>query len=172
MGFRCFLLAYRETGQGAVVMTNGENGNWVVQRAFARIASAYGWPDYPQELAERDVPDDAALAAFSGTYDLRGAPITVSRDGGNLLIAFPGQRPIEFVPHSADSFAGWIDATIRFDLARGRAAPGGVAERRGDRLPADPPLGRVRPRRPLPARRRFCTEIAPHRTRERRRDGP
>ena len=119
MGFRCFLLAYRETGQGAVVMTNGENGNWVVQRAFARIASAYGWPDYPQERAERDVPDDAALAAFAGTYDLRGAPITVSRDGGNLLIAFPGQRPIEFVPHSADGFAGWIDATIRFDLASG-----------------------------------------------------
>ena len=70
-GFRCFLLAYRETGQGAVLMTNGENGNWVVQRAFVRIASAYGWPDYPQELAERDVPDDATLAAFAGTYDLR-----------------------------------------------------------------------------------------------------
>ena len=117
VGFRCFLLAYRETGQGAVLMTNGENGNLVVQRAFVRIASAYGWPDYPQELAERDVPADATLAAFAGTYDLRGAAITVNREGGNLLIAFPGQRPIEFVPHSADGFAGWIDATVRFDLA-------------------------------------------------------
>ena len=38
-------------------------------------------------------------------------------DGGNLLVAFPGQRPIEFMPQSPDSFAGWIDATIRFDLA-------------------------------------------------------
>ena len=117
MGFRCLLVAYRDTGQGAVVMTNGENGNWVVRRAFARIAEAFGWPDYTEELAERDVPDSAKLDAFVGTYDLRGRPITVTRDGGNLLVAFPGQQPIEFVPQSADSFAGWIDATIRFDLA-------------------------------------------------------
>jgi hypothetical protein len=34
----------------------------------------------------------------------------------NLLVAFPGQHPIEFGPQSSDSFAGWIDATIRFDL--------------------------------------------------------
>ena len=98
-------------------MTNGENGNWVVRRAFARIAEAYGWLEYTEELAERDVPDAAALDAFAGTYDLRGRPLTVARDGGNLLVAFPGQHPIEFGPQSADSFAGWIDATIRFDLA-------------------------------------------------------
>ncbi len=117
VGFRCLLVAYRDTGRGAVVMTNGENGNWVVRRAFARIAEAYGWPEYTEELAERDVPDAAALDAFAGTYDLRGRPLTVARDGGNLLVAFPGQHPIEFGPQSADSFAGWIDATIRFDLA-------------------------------------------------------
>ena len=38
---------------------------------------------------------------------------------GGLWLArlLPGQHPIEFGPQSADSFAGWIDATIRFDLA-------------------------------------------------------
>ena len=118
MGFRCHLLAYRDTGQGAVVMTNGENGNWVVQRAFARIAAAFGWPDYPQELAERDVPDDATLAAFAGTYDLRGAA-----DHGQLATAAisssrsPASGRSSSCPQSADSFAGWIDAEIRFDLA-------------------------------------------------------
>jgi len=117
VGFRCHLLAYRDTGQGAVVMTNGENGNWVVQRALARIAGACGWPGYPQELAEREVPDAAALAAFAGTYDLRGTATTVVADGGNLLVAFPGQDAIEFVPQSPVSFAAWVDAEIRFDLA-------------------------------------------------------
>ena len=117
MGFRCHLLAYRDTGQGAVVMTNGETGSWVVERAFARIAAAYRWPDYTSEPGERDVPDDATLAGFAGTYDLRGLPVTVVRDGGTLLVGFPGQAPIEFFPQSADSFAGWIDAELRFDLS-------------------------------------------------------
>jgi CubicO group peptidase (beta-lactamase class C family) len=117
VGFRCHLLAYRNTGQGAVVMTNGENGNWVVERAFARIAAAYGWPDYATEERERNVPDGPVLASFAGTYELHGRPLTVEPDGGNLLVGFPGQAPIEFVPQSDDSFAGWIDTGIRFDLS-------------------------------------------------------
>lgn len=42
-GFKCHLLAYRDTGHGAAVMTNGANGSAVVERAFARIAASYGW---------------------------------------------------------------------------------------------------------------------------------
>ena len=49
-GFRCHLLAYRDTGQGAAVMTNGDNGTWLVQATLAAIAAAFGWPDYPPEL--------------------------------------------------------------------------------------------------------------------------
>ena len=33
-GFRCHLLAYRDTGQGAVVMTNGDGGVWLVQKTL------------------------------------------------------------------------------------------------------------------------------------------
>lgn len=47
-GFKCHLLAYRETGQGAAVMTNGDNGSYVVQQAFAKIASAYGLAGLPE----------------------------------------------------------------------------------------------------------------------------
>jgi CubicO group peptidase (beta-lactamase class C family) len=71
-GFRCHLLAYRDTGQGAVVMTNGDNGNWVVQRAFAAIARTYGWSDFPQEVDELDQPTEEAIASMLGTYKLDG----------------------------------------------------------------------------------------------------
>lgn len=116
-GFRCNLLAYRDTGQGAVVMTNSDVGNVLLQRAFARIAAVLAWSGFPSEVVESEVPDAAALARFEGTYDLRGEPIAVVRDGGHLLVTFPGQRPLELMPQSADTFAGWIEATLRFETA-------------------------------------------------------
>jgi CubicO group peptidase (beta-lactamase class C family) len=116
-GFRCHLLAYRNTGQGAAVMTNSDNGAWLVQKTLASIAAAFRWPDYPLELAERDEPDAATLAAVEGTYQLReSATVTVARDGGALLVTFTGQRPIVFTPQSADGFvAETADASLRFD---------------------------------------------------------
>jgi CubicO group peptidase (beta-lactamase class C family) len=38
-GFRCQLVADRDTGQGAVVMTNADRGYWLSLRAFAAAAS-------------------------------------------------------------------------------------------------------------------------------------
>ncbi len=116
-GFRCHLLAYRDTGQGAAVMTNSDNGTWLVQKTLANVAAAFRWPDYPVELAERDEPDTATLAAVEGTYQLRGsATVTVARDGVHLLVTFTGQSPIVFTPQSADAFAAkTADASLRFD---------------------------------------------------------
>ena len=48
-GYCCFMVAYceREAGQGAVVMTNSENGFWFIQEIVEQIAKTYGWADYP-----------------------------------------------------------------------------------------------------------------------------
>jgi hypothetical protein len=54
------------------VMTNSDNGAWLVQKTLASIASAYGWHDYPMELAERDIPDVGVVDDLAGTYRLRG----------------------------------------------------------------------------------------------------
>jgi hypothetical protein len=81
-GFRCHLLAYRDTGQGAVVMTNGDNGTWVVSRAFAAIAAAYGWEGYPQDVELPDLPADDVVAGLVGAYRLDGRmAFTVERRG-------------------------------------------------------------------------------------------
>ncbi len=45
-GYRCLLVAYAQTGQGAVVMTNSDNGAELAQELMASIARVYGWPDY------------------------------------------------------------------------------------------------------------------------------
>jgi CubicO group peptidase (beta-lactamase class C family) len=45
-GFRCFLVAYRDSGRGAVVMTNGDGGGELGMEIIRAIAEEYEWPDY------------------------------------------------------------------------------------------------------------------------------
>jgi CubicO group peptidase (beta-lactamase class C family) len=42
-GFRCLSTAHRAKGYGLVVMTNGDNGQFVAQEILDRVARAYGW---------------------------------------------------------------------------------------------------------------------------------
>ena len=45
-GFRCTLFGYRDTGRGAVVMTNGDQGGELAAEVLRAISAEYGWPDY------------------------------------------------------------------------------------------------------------------------------
>ncbi len=54
-GFRCFLFAYAETGQGAVIMTNSDNGIQVARELLGSIARAYDWPDYQSEEGRKSI---------------------------------------------------------------------------------------------------------------------
>lgn len=42
-GFRCDLIAHRDKGYGAVIMTNSDTGNDVVYELRRRIAIEYKW---------------------------------------------------------------------------------------------------------------------------------
>jgi CubicO group peptidase (beta-lactamase class C family) len=107
-GFKCHLLAYRDVGQGAVVMTNSDNGAWLTQRAFAAIASAQDWPSYPQQLDERVVPLDEELDRIAGRYRVGDhATVELVRAGGGFDATFQGQQqPVRFIPVNAHTFVG------------------------------------------------------------------
>ncbi len=68
-GFRCGVEGVLRTGQGAVVMTNGDGGGKVAGDVIAAIAAEYGWPptsDAPRVSSADWIDDDAddgALAA-------------------------------------------------------------------------------------------------------------
>ncbi|GAB2669386.1 serine hydrolase domain-containing protein [Kribbella swartbergensis] len=113
-GYCCHLLAYRDTGQGAAVMTNGANGSWVVQRAFAALARAYGWNDYPQEVDEPELPTDETLENLAGAYKLNGrVSLDVAAWGSGLVVTFGGQPPLRFGASSATRFAAVeVDAEL------------------------------------------------------------
>ncbi|MEV4267103.1 serine hydrolase domain-containing protein [Kribbella sp. NPDC049584] len=104
-GFSCHLLADRDAGQGAVVMTNSDNGGWVVQRAFAAVAAAYGWEGYPAEVDAPNLPNEEVVARLVGAYRLDGrVRFTVERWGRGIEVTFDRQPPQLFMARSATTF--------------------------------------------------------------------
>jgi hypothetical protein len=45
-GFQAFLISTLDSGKGAVVMTNSDNGIRLAEEILLSIAAEYGWPDY------------------------------------------------------------------------------------------------------------------------------
>jgi CubicO group peptidase (beta-lactamase class C family) len=105
-GFRCQMFAYCETGQGAVVMTNGEAGDPLTDEILRSIAAEYGWPDY--RVAEREVAkvDPKVYESLAGEYRTTNTSATVLVDGGRLFLkAAPfGPEPIELFPESESKY--------------------------------------------------------------------
>jgi CubicO group peptidase (beta-lactamase class C family) len=105
-GFRCHLIAYRDTGQAAAVMTNADNGAWVVQRTLAAIATANNWSDYPLDLDDRVVPIDHDLDNLTGHYRLGDhTTLAIRRQGNGLEVTFAGQHPLHFGLSQKDCYA-------------------------------------------------------------------
>lgn len=102
-GFKCNLFAYGETGQGAVVMTNGDLGGQLASEIFRSIAREYGWPDFkPTERTVAKVNPEL-FKAYSGEYDVNGK-VVISTEGGKLFFQAPGGGKDELFPSSETEF--------------------------------------------------------------------
>lgn len=104
-GFRCLLVAYINTGQGAVVMTNSDSGSGLGEEIFRSIAQEYGWTDYlPKEKVLAHV-DPKIYGSYAGQYEL--APnvlLNVTVEEGRLRGQVTGQPKIELYPESETRF--------------------------------------------------------------------
>ncbi len=118
-GFHCYMVAYRETGQGAVVMTNGDNGDLLIMEIIRSIAHAYGWADFhPQERTIAQVDSDT-LTRFEGKYHLVDWPefaIQVTVDNSRLVAEnIPASLHFDLYPESKNKyFALELELTIEF----------------------------------------------------------
>ena len=129
-GYRCELRVY-ETGDGAVVMTDGDDGGVLINELMRTIAYEYEWPDRPPVRRVAKV-DPRRFDAFVGTYQM--APhgtFTFTREGKRLLAQATGQGQVELFPESERVyFAKVVDAVVTFQLDdQGR--PSGVILRQG-----------------------------------------
>jgi len=131
-GYRCLLRVY-ETGDGAVVMTNGDDGGALMGELMRTIAYEYAWPDRPPVRRIAKV-DPSEFDTFVGTYQMEPhGTFTFSREGKRLLAQANGQRQVELFPESEHVyFAESVDAVITFQR-NDQGRPSGVILHQGDR---------------------------------------
>jgi CubicO group peptidase (beta-lactamase class C family) len=115
-GYRCILRVY-ETGDGAVVMTNGDDGGALMSELMRTIAYEYAWPDRPPVRRIGKV-DPKRFDTFVGTYQMAShGTFTFTREGKRLLAQATGQGQVELFPESERVyFAKVVDAVITFQL--------------------------------------------------------
>jgi hypothetical protein len=89
-GYKSYMIANRDRGQGVVVMTNGDNGLALIMEVVRAVAKVYGWPDtFVQETLLVDVPL-SILQSYVGIYTtmFEGHPLQLEiyLDGRILMI--------------------------------------------------------------------------------------
>ncbi|HXD32668.1 MAG TPA: serine hydrolase [Pyrinomonadaceae bacterium] len=117
-GFRCLMVGYARTGQGAVVMTNSDLGADLVREIIRSIAAEYKWPDY-QPVIRQTVPVDAKVfETYVGQYDYApGRSITVTTENGRLFAQESREFKSEILPESATTYFSLLYNTeLRFVL--------------------------------------------------------
>ena len=120
-GYRAFMVFFPATGQGAVVMTNADNGGRLIDELVRGIAEEYGWPALRAErLAATDSPDSTSLRALAGRYRFGPGELVaqVELQGGQLVVSLPWARGRKLAGGARDSFRFTDDggaATFRRD---------------------------------------------------------
>jgi CubicO group peptidase (beta-lactamase class C family) len=116
VGFKCNMVGYLNSGRGAVVMTNSENGAQLTVEILRSIAAEYGWPDYrPKERSVAQV-DPAVYEAYVGEYEIApGFILKVTKEGDKLMSEASGQPRSELFPETETTFfVKDADATFTF----------------------------------------------------------
>jgi CubicO group peptidase (beta-lactamase class C family) len=140
-GFVAEMTMYKETGSGAVIMLNSNEGEPLLYEIERAIAREYGWSGYFPKEKTSTILSAEALSALVGTYSSQyGMQYSVLEENGHLVLQSAGQRPIEIYPVSATSFFTKIlNTEITFDrtedghvkgLALRQAGKTTLAERR------------------------------------------
>ena len=128
-GFDSTLLAYIQTGKGAVIMMNTNDDSRLVPRILRQVGELYHWPDFPLP-AHRDVSaaatvDPTVLVKYEGRYQLGPDDVVAfAARHGHLFTQSSGLDDEEFLPESATRFVSMDrDAEVTFETA----ADGSVA---------------------------------------------
>jgi CubicO group peptidase (beta-lactamase class C family) len=109
-GFRCYLVAYPERGQGAVIMTNSDLGGNLMPEILGSLSVEYDWPDFKPTEKEVYGLDNQQLEALAGTYRLTPAERIKVTPGNGCLFADPvfiapdGKGQCVFFAESETSF--------------------------------------------------------------------
>ncbi|WP_104666140.1 serine hydrolase domain-containing protein [Ensifer adhaerens] len=87
-GYEALLVAFSGSGDGVVIMTNGQQGGELANELVHSVSVAYGWPDY-RSIERPSVPVSADRAAkLAGEYQVpnRGT-FSIATEAGQLSVS-------------------------------------------------------------------------------------
>jgi CubicO group peptidase (beta-lactamase class C family) len=115
-GFESYMMAYEDGGDGAVVMTNGQQGSRLADEVMRAIAVVYHWPDLQPKVKTVVKVDEKILETYAGTYGLRpNFDLVVTVKDGQLITQATGQGPVPMLAESETKFfPTQFDAEIEF----------------------------------------------------------
>lgn len=103
--FSCFLVAYPVRGQGAVIMTNSDNGEYLIDEICRALSDAYQWPHYIPEIKKYFRLDPSIYQLYEGTYEVTPEyRLMVSYEDYYLLIQPTGQIATKFFVENTTTF--------------------------------------------------------------------
>lgn len=120
-GFICVLFAFVNKGQGAVVMTNSENGNELVMEILRGLSSVYGWSILqPKEVVLVEIAPEK-LISYAG--DCRAAdepdmPVVMYIEKGQLRMKSPETGDWALSPISETEFV-YMDGGVELTFVKG-----------------------------------------------------
>jgi len=116
-GYRCLLVAYQD-GDGAVIMTNSENGHELIVEILRTIAHEYAWPDYAPPERTLATVESQSFDRYVGAYRFAsGATVTFWRNEGHIKSRIWGQPAVAMFPTSEREYflkavdARWVFST-------------------------------------------------------------
>jgi len=115
-GFTCSLDVYPYKGQGAVVMTNSDNGFLVTEEVLRSVSATYEWPDFKPQERPLFRLDPSIYRQYVGRYEISPDYILdVSTEDYYLVIRPTGQAPTRFFVESQTFFFS-VDPYVRIQF--------------------------------------------------------
>jgi CubicO group peptidase (beta-lactamase class C family) len=104
-GFRNDFAAYEKNGDGAFVMTSGDNGGQIADELMHSIAAEYHWPDFQPAVRTSIQVDPKILEQYAGTYTLfPNFYLVVTVEKGQLITQATGQGKVPAYAESETKF--------------------------------------------------------------------
>lgn len=121
-GFVARIAFYEDTGKGAVVMVNSNEGAPLIDEVLRAVAREYAWPGYFHQEATH-VTAPAALDQYVGRYAAETFKCSVSRDGDRLQLELEGQPALALRPTAENAFkAAALNTEVVFNRVDGAVA--------------------------------------------------
>ena len=115
-GYKTFYIGY-ENGDGAVIMTSGDNGGWLWPEILRSISRVYDWPTWKSTQRRAISLAPSALAPYTGKFAAQSlGEIEITLESGHLQaqLSYYGSSPL-FPSAPNKFFATETQVELQFD---------------------------------------------------------